>query len=131
MTSGGPVQLGREGMPRRLFARTTPGAAVHVARAQWWAEPRARRTPAGARAPLERYVATPDPDDEPVAVERTVHARTQGLALSGRVDRIHALVGGCTWCDVRRLCPADQAAAPSRRPGDGLPCEPPVPDAAA
>ncbi len=152
MTPDEPLQLGLEGMPRRLFActpsrlttwqdcprrylltylhrpegvrgqawaHTTLGAAVHVALARWWSEPRGRRTPAGARALLERawprpggapdgfaddaqsvlwrdragdmverYAATLDPDDEPVAVERTVTARTQGLALSGRVDRV-------------------------------------------
>ena len=152
MTADEPLQLGLEGMPRRLFACTpsrlttwqdcprsylltyldrpadvrgqawahkTLGAAVHVALARWWAEPRARRTPTTARTLLERawprqggppdgfadddqsarwrvragdmverYAATLDPDDEPVAVERTVSARTDGLALSGRVDRV-------------------------------------------
>jgi putative RecB family exonuclease len=295
MSPAEPVQLGLEGMPRRLFActpsrlttwqdcprryrftylerpdavrgqawaHTTLGAAVHVALARWWAQPLARRTPASARALLERawprsggppdgfaddaqsarwrdragdmverYVATLDPEDEPVAVERTLHARTDGLALSGRVDRLdrrgdelvvvdyktgrspvdaedarsslalalyavaaartlrgrctrvelHHLPTGrvaahdhspasldahvaraealaeqvtaateavergeqpdpwfppvtsaaCTWCDVRRICPAGQAAAPSRRPWDGLGPELPVPDEAA
>ncbi len=147
-----PLQLGLEGMPRRLFActpsrlqtwldcprryrmtyverpltprgqawaHTTMGAAVHVALARWWSEPRERRTPAGARTLLdrawprhgtvadgfadvaqstrwrqrsadmvERYVATLDPDEQPVGVERTVSTRTDGLVLSGRVDRI-------------------------------------------
>ena len=147
-----PLQLGLEGMPRRLFACTpsrlttwqdcprryrltylerppgvrgsawahkTLGAAVHVALARWWSEPRARRTPLTARTLLERawpraggppdgfaddaqsaqwrvragemverYAATLDPDDEPVAVERTVSMRTDALALSGRVDRL-------------------------------------------
>jgi RecB family exonuclease len=37
---------------------------------------------------LEAYLAEADPREEPVGVERTVAARTQTLALSGRVDRI-------------------------------------------
>ena len=37
---------------------------------------------------VERYVAALDPADAPVAVERTVAARTGRLALSGRVDRL-------------------------------------------
>ena len=149
MTADGALQLGLEGMPRRLFACTpsrlttwldcprryrltyldrpapprgpawahnTVGAAVHLALARWWSEPRARRTPATARTLLsrawpvpaegfadaaqaerwrersadlvERYAATLDPSDEPAGVERTVSARTGLLAVSGRVDRI-------------------------------------------
>ncbi len=41
-----------------------------------------------ALAWLESYVATLDPAAEPVGVERVVAAKTAGLALSGRVDRI-------------------------------------------
>ena len=141
------LQLGLEGMPRRLFACTpsrlttwldcprryrmtyldrpaplrrgpwghnTVGATVHLALARWWSEPLDRRTPAVARALLdrawtpdgflddaqaerwreragdmvERYVATLDPHDEPVGVERTVSTRSSALAVSGRVDRI-------------------------------------------
>jgi RecB family exonuclease len=37
---------------------------------------------------LETYVGGLDPDAEPVGVERVVAARTDVLALSGRVDRI-------------------------------------------
>jgi putative RecB family exonuclease len=141
------LQLGLEGMPRRLFSCTpsrlttwldcprryrmtyldrpaahrggpwghsTVGAAVHLALARWWSEPLDRRTPSVARALLdrawtrdgflddaqadlwrvragdmvERYVATLDPSDEPVGVERTVSTRSSVLAVSGRVDRI-------------------------------------------
>lgn len=141
------LQLGLEGMPRRLFSCTpsrlttwldcprryrmtyldrpapqrtgpwghnTVGATVHLALARWWSEPLDRRTPAVARALLdrawttdgfsgaaqaerwrvragdmvERYVATLDPYDEPVGVERTVSTRSSRLAVSGRVDRI-------------------------------------------
>ncbi len=38
------------------------------------------------------YVDTLDPDFEPVGVERTVATKTEGLALSGRVDRIDQAV---------------------------------------
>jgi RecB family exonuclease len=90
------------------------GAVVHLALARWWVEPLARRTPARGRGlvdaawqsegfadreqaerwrghagdMVERYVATLDPREEPVGVERTVATRTAGLAVSGRVDRI-------------------------------------------
>ena len=37
---------------------------------------------------LPKFVASLDPDDEPVGVERTLAARTPRLALSGRVDRL-------------------------------------------
>ncbi len=165
MTSAEPLQLGLEGMPRRLFActpsrlqtwldcprryrmtyverpggprgqawaHTTVGAAVHVALARWWSAPRERRSPAGARTLLElawpqhgtvpdgfadaaqsarwrqraadmveRYAATLDPDDEPLGVERTVHTRTDGLVLSGRVDRIDLRDGELVVVDYK------------------------------
>jgi putative RecB family exonuclease len=165
MTPDAPLQLGLEGMPRRLFActpsrlqtwldcprryrmtyverpatsrgqawaHTTMGAAVHVALARWWSAPRDRRTPAGARTLLERawpqhgqvpdgfadagqsarwrqraadmverYAATLDPDDEPLGVERTVSTRTDGLLLSGRVDRIDLRDGELVVVDYK------------------------------
>ena len=97
------------------WAHNTLGAVVHLALSQWWALPRAERTPLQAgvlvvrnwqdsgfrderqsaqwrdRAAewVEAYVARYlDPDDEPIGVERTVATSTTGLALSGRVDRI-------------------------------------------
>ncbi len=152
MTADEGLQLGLEGMPRRLFTCTpsrlttwldcprryrmtyldrpapvrgpawghnTVGAAVHLALARWWSEPRERRTPSTARALVDRawlahregadgfadaaqaerwrsragdmaagYVEGLDPYDEPAGVERTVSVRTDGLAASGRVDRI-------------------------------------------
>jgi putative RecB family exonuclease len=120
-------------VPRgQAWARTTIGAAVHVALARWWAQPRDRRTPAGARTLLElawpqhgtvpdgfadaaqsarwrqraadmveRYAATLDPDDEPLGVERTVHTRTDGLVLSGRVDRIDLRDGELVVVDYK------------------------------
>ena len=100
------------------WAHNTLGAAVHMAlRAGGCCRPAAAhagRRPAAARAGLvsptgsatpqqsERWRARAadwvgrtcgrvgglDPSDEPVGVERTVAARTDRLALSGRVDRI-------------------------------------------
>ena len=96
------------------WAHNTLGAVVHLALSRWWAEPLARRTPATARAlvdrawtrdgfrddaqadrfrghagdMVERYVATLDPAEEPVGVERTVATRSAQLAVSGRVDRV-------------------------------------------
>jgi RecB family exonuclease len=43
---------------------------------------------AQAREMVMRYVATLDPDVEPVGVERTVAMRTEVLAVSGRLDRL-------------------------------------------
>jgi RecB family exonuclease len=37
---------------------------------------------------LEAYLATVDPDDEPIGLERTVAMRTEKLAVSGRIDRL-------------------------------------------
>jgi len=101
----------RKGPP---WAHAAVGASVHAALRTWWDEPLAARTPATAAALLERgwltdgfrdraqgeaaralalgwvrrYVASLDPVAEPLAVERTVAARTDALALSGRVDRL-------------------------------------------
>jgi RecB family exonuclease len=96
------------------WAHNSLGAAVHGALAAWWALPLEARTGAAARRlvhekwePLgfrddeqsgawrERaadmvggYVATLDPSDEPLGVERTVAMKTARLALSGRIDRL-------------------------------------------
>jgi putative RecB family exonuclease len=96
------------------WAHNSVGAAVHNALRDWWSLPRDRRTPDSAEDLVARlwltdgfrndaqamewrdraaamtaaYVASLDPDDEPVGVERTVGTATHGMALSGRVDRI-------------------------------------------
>jgi putative RecB family exonuclease len=96
------------------WAHNSLGASVHTALKNWYGLPAERRTPAAlptllkatwvsegyqdqeqeraafrrALGWLEAYLAEADPQDEPVGVERTVAARTQTLALSGRVDRI-------------------------------------------
>jgi putative RecB family exonuclease len=96
------------------WAHNSLGASVHTALRNWYALPEAKRTvavlPTLLRATwvgegyrdeaqerevfrralgwLESYVAGLDPSTDPVGVERVVAARTEVLALSGRVDRI-------------------------------------------
>jgi RecB family exonuclease len=98
------------------WAHNSLGAAVHNALAGWWRLPLADRTPQAAgtlltrgwisegfadaeqsseylqwaRQMVEAYVATLDPADEPVGVERTVATRTELIAVSGRIDRLDA-----------------------------------------
>ncbi|HEV2376492.1 MAG TPA: PD-(D/E)XK nuclease family protein [Streptosporangiaceae bacterium] len=101
----------RKGPP---WAHNSLGASVHNALAGWWRLPARDRSAAAAgdllargwitegyaspaqsgrwldraRHMVERYVATLDPHAEPLGVERTVGARTQRIALSGRIDRL-------------------------------------------
>ena len=101
------------------WAHNSFGASVHNALAGWWRLRRAERTvpTAGdlldrgwieegyagptqsqvhralARGMVERYVATLDPADEPLGVERTVGAPTAQIVVSGRIDRLDARRG--------------------------------------
>lgn len=96
------------------WAHNSLGGSVHNALRAWWDEPEDARSVERAAAILDRswltegwrddaqstswrsrartwvtgYVASLDPADEPVGVERTVSTKTRHLALSGRVDRI-------------------------------------------
>jgi len=96
------------------WAHNSLGASVHNALAGWWRLKRAERTPAAAagllergwitegfaddaqsaeymrrsKTMVERYVARLDPACEPVGVERTVAAKTDLIAISGRIDRL-------------------------------------------
>ncbi|MGW0196311.1 RecB family exonuclease [Nonomuraea sp. NPDC003201] len=96
------------------WAHNSVGASVHNALAGWWREPYDRRTPltaailvtngwiaegfrdveqsahwlGRARDLVSGYVATLDPGDDPVGVERMVATRTKVMALSGRIDRL-------------------------------------------
>jgi RecB family exonuclease len=96
------------------WAHSSFGASVHAALGAWWQLPAGDRTPASAAelvergwqplgyrddaqsdgcraaaaAMVRRYVERLDPYDEPRGVERTVAARTQVIAVSGRVDRV-------------------------------------------
>ncbi|WP_245667440.1 RecB family exonuclease [Actinomadura macra] len=98
------------------WAHNSVGSSVHNALAAWWRLPEDQRTPEAAgtlltrgwltdgfrdeaqsaewreraREMTERYVATLDPADEPLGVERTVATRTDRIAVSGRIDRLDA-----------------------------------------
>jgi putative RecB family exonuclease len=108
------------------WAHNSLGASVHTALRSWFDQPVPRRTEAlggllrrtwvregyrdevqerqaygRALAWLTRYVEELDPDFEPVAVERTVGAKTSTLALSGRVDRIDDVDGELVIVDYK------------------------------
>jgi len=114
------------------WAHNSLGASVHNALAGWWRLKRAERTPQAAaelldsgwitegfaddaqaaeylrrsKGLVERYVARLDPAREPVGIERTVAAKTDLIAFSGRIDRL----------DDRPVSPA--AAEPPPGPDD-------------
>ena len=101
----------RKGPP---WGHNSLGASVHNALAGWWRLPPAQRTVGAAGGLLEQgwinegfasgaqsaavrsraasmveaYVARLDPAAEPAGVERTVGARTERIAVSGRIDRL-------------------------------------------
>jgi RecB family exonuclease len=96
------------------WAHNSLGASVHNALAGWWRLPRGQRTVQAAGDLLERgwigegfaddaqlarhrgrarqmvegYVSGLDPADEPLGVERTVAAKSDLIAFSGRIDRL-------------------------------------------
>jgi RecB family exonuclease len=96
------------------WAHNSLGASVHNALARWWRLKCAERTPEAAgellaggwisdgyaddaqsadylrrsRAMVEQYVARLDPASEPAGIERTVAAKTDLIAISGRIDRL-------------------------------------------
>ncbi|MFF0375127.1 RecB family exonuclease [Actinoplanes missouriensis] len=98
------------------WAHNSMGASVHTALKNWFALPAERRAPGAlptllkatwvregyrdvdqeravyrrALEWLESYVATLDPEEEPLGVERVVATKTAVLALNGRADRIDA-----------------------------------------
>ncbi len=108
------------------WAHNSLGASVHNALAAWWRLPLSGRsvTAAGellqagwisqgfadeeqsarqrarARAMVESYVATLDPADEPLGVERTVAARTDRIAVSGRIDRLDERPSGARGTEL-------------------------------
>lgn len=101
------------------WAHNSLGASVHTALKNWYGLPTERRErdslPTLLKATwvregyrdveqeravyrralgwLDTYVATLDPEDEPLGVERVVAAKTGVLALNGRADRIDERVG--------------------------------------
>jgi RecB family exonuclease len=109
------------------WAHNSLGASVHTALRSWFDLPVARRRPEAltgllratwvregyrdedqereafeqAIGWLNRYIAELDPEFEPVAIERTVAAKTAALALSGRVDRIDDVDGELVIVDYK------------------------------
>lgn len=109
------------------WAHVAVGAAIHVALRAWWGLARTARKPEQAPmvlAPawsrhgfrddaqereardravawLEGYLASLDPDDEPLGVERTVAMKTSVVAFSGRADRIDAAPDGAVIVDYK------------------------------
>jgi RecB family exonuclease len=109
------------------WAHNSLGASVHTALKAWFDLPAARRRPEAlpgllrvtwvregyrdevqeraayerALSWLRRYVEELKPAFEPVAVERTVAAKTPALALSGRVDRIDEVGGELVIVDYK------------------------------
>ena len=109
------------------WAHNSLGASVHTALRSWFDLPRERRQlselsrllratwvrdgyrdqdqerEAFARAYewLSRYVQRLDPQFEPLAIERTVAAKTPTLAFSGRVDRIDDIGGELVIVDYK------------------------------
>jgi RecB family exonuclease len=109
------------------WAHNSLGASVHTALKNWFGLPVARRVPGalptllkatwvreGYRDPgqeqqvyrraldwLEGYVATLDPADEPLGVERVVATKTSVLAFNGRADRIDSRDGSAVIVDYK------------------------------
>jgi len=109
------------------WAHTSMGAAVHNALAGYWRLPPDERTPQAAGALLvrgwltdgfrdaeqsrvwrerarimvEEYTEGLDPRREPAGVERTVAARTEVIAFSGRIDRLDDRGGGLAVVDYK------------------------------
>nr|WP_309236913.1 PD-(D/E)XK nuclease family protein [Micromonospora sp. S-DT3-3-22] len=101
------------------WAHNSLGASVHTALKNWYALPADRRRPEALPALLkgtwvregyrddeqeraayqralgwlEGYVATLDPGDDPLGVERVVAVKTAVLAFNGRADRIDSRPG--------------------------------------
>jgi RecB family exonuclease len=108
------------------WAHNSLGASVHNALAGWWRlSPRQRTVAAAgdlldsgwisdgfadaaqsaqhrdrARSMVQRYVAGLDPAAEPAGVERTVAAKTDRIAISGRIDRLD-VAGGLVVVDYK------------------------------
>jgi RecB family exonuclease len=112
--------LDRPAPPRGApWAHNSMGAAVHTALARWWQLPREQRTPTAggrlvvdawltdgfrderqaldarqrARTYVELYLSHVDPDEVPVAVERSMSVRTEHASLWGRLDRLDDRAG--------------------------------------
>lgn len=120
--------LDRPALPKGPpWAHNSMGAAVHAALRAWWDLPLSRRTPgagvglwrqlwsdegfrdheqsldwlAEAQVWVTGYLEGEDPHREPVGLERHVAAKTDQLALSGRIDRIDERDGDMVVVDYK------------------------------
>ncbi|MBA3369055.1 MAG: PD-(D/E)XK nuclease family protein [Geodermatophilaceae bacterium] len=120
--------LDRPSLPKGSpWAHNSMGAAVHAALRSWWDLPVARRTPSEGVGLLRRlwsdqgfrdheqsldwlatasqwvrsYLEAEDAQCEPVGLERHVAAKTDRLALSGRIDRIDERDGDMVVVDYK------------------------------
>ncbi|MGI8628101.1 MAG: RecB family exonuclease [Geodermatophilaceae bacterium] len=120
--------LDRPALPKGApWAHNSMGAAVHAALRAWWDLPISRRTPEGGVSLLRQlwssegfrdpeqsldwlaqaaewvrsYLADEDPGHEPVGLERHVAAKTERIALSGRIDRIDERDGDMVVVDYK------------------------------
>lgn len=127
--------------PRPQRAHTSLGNAVHNALRDWWDLPVNRRDPAAgaelvrrgwidtgfrdpdqsrlwrerAEAEVSAYLGTVDPRTQPVGIERTVSFTTDGLALTGRIDRLDDRDGDLVVVDYKttRATPTEDDARTS------------------
>jgi len=127
--------------PRPQRAHTSLGTAVHNALRDWWDLPVARRTPAAgaelvrhgwidagfkdpeqsrrwrtrAEDEVAAYLDDVDPAEQPVGIERTVAFTTDGLAVTGRIDRLDDRDGELVVVDYKtsRSVPTDDDARTS------------------
>lgn len=120
--------LDRPALPKGPpWAHNSMGAAVHATLRAWWDLPLSRRTPgagvgllrqlwsdegfrdheqsldwlAEAQVWVTGYLEGEDPHREPVGLERHVAAKTDQLALSGRIDRIDERDGDMVVVDYK------------------------------
>jgi RecB family exonuclease len=115
------------------WAHNSLGASVHNALAGWWRLKREERTTVAAgellrsgwitegyaddlqsaqylrrsRTMVERYVERLDPACEPAGVERTVAAKTDLIAISGRIDRLDDRPASATEPTTSRMADQD------------------------
>ena len=122
------------------WAHNSLGSSVHNALRDWWDLPRQERVPEAAARLLSAkwitegwrddaqqalwrgratewiagYLASLDPDEQPLGIERGVALRTPTLALSGRIDRLDERSAGLVVVDYktgRRIPDVDEVRA--------------------
>ncbi|MDR2984477.1 MAG: PD-(D/E)XK nuclease family protein [Nocardiopsaceae bacterium] len=136
------------------WAHNSLGASVHNALAGWWRLKRAQRTPEAAarlladgwinegfsddaqsaeylrrsQTMVEEYVAKLDPACEPAGIERTVAAKTDLIAMSGRIDRLDDRPANLSGVSAAIVSAAGISAAGTGAAGTGAPGSADEPD---